>query len=141
MGLIAEIDGSDYINASWITDKREIATQGPLPNTVVHFLQMICEQKIDIIVMLTKTVEESRRASCKFNFESKYLIDIVIIQKKTHSLTVSAMGNIKCEKYWPDVSESLTFDHMEIKTLDETEMIENEIIQRTLKIESKQEIC
>ena len=51
------------------------------------------------------------------------------------------MGNIKCEKYWPDVSESLTFDHMEIKTLDETEMIENEIIQRTLKIESKQEIC
>ena len=65
---------------------------------------------------------------------------ILIIQKK-NSLTISAMGNIKCEKYWPDVSESLTFDHMEIKTLDETEMIENEIIQRTLKIESKQEIC
>ena len=134
--MIAEIDGSDYINASWITDKREIATQGPLPNTVVHFLQMICEQKIDIIVMLTKTVEESRRASCKFNFESKYLIDIVIIQKN-HSSTISAMGNTKCEKYWPDVSKSLTFDHMEIKTLDETEMIVDEIIQRTLKIESK----
>ena len=50
------------------------------------------------------------------------------------------MGNIKCEKYWPDVSESLTFDHMEIKTMDETEMIENEIMQRTLKIESKYNI-
>ena len=72
--LIAEIDGSDYINASWITDKREIATQGPLPNTVVHFLQMICEQKIDLIVMLTKTVEESRRSSCKFDSEPKYLM-------------------------------------------------------------------
>ena len=60
-----------------------------------------------------------------FNFDCNYL------------LTISAMGNIKCEKYWPDVSKSLTFDHMEIKTLDETEMIENEIIQRTLKIESK----
>ena len=47
------------------------------------------------------------------------------------------MGNIKCEKYWPDVSKSLTFDHMEIKTLDETEMIQDEIIQRTLRIESK----
>ena len=81
--MIAEIDGSDYINASWITDKMEIATQGPLPNTVVHFLQMICEQKIDVIVMLTKTVEESRRSSCKFSFESKYLIDIATILKKT----------------------------------------------------------
>ena len=40
--LIAEIDGSDYINASWITDKREIATQGPLTNTDVHYLQIIC---------------------------------------------------------------------------------------------------
>ena len=66
VNLIAEIDGSDYINASWITDKMEIATQGPLPNTVVHFLQMICEQKIDIIVMLTKTVEENVNMNVRY---------------------------------------------------------------------------
>ena len=45
------------MDPSWITGKREIATQGPLPNTIVHFLQMICEQKVDAIVMLTNIVE------------------------------------------------------------------------------------
>ena len=54
-----EIDETDYINASWISGKKEIATQGPMPNTIIHFLQMICEQKIDAIVMLTRTFEET----------------------------------------------------------------------------------
>ena len=76
------LDGCDYINASWIThaapptdcngditgsdNASEItpcsnisfmACQGPLPHTCAHHLQMIHEQKIDVVVMLTRLVE------------------------------------------------------------------------------------
>ena len=34
-----------------------IISQGPLPNTCVHHLQMILEQDIDIVIMLTKLDE------------------------------------------------------------------------------------
>ena len=60
MSLKEDIDGENYINASWIKGEQIIASQGPLPNTIVHFLQMIIEQKIDAIVMLCKTLEEDK---------------------------------------------------------------------------------
>ena len=65
MELVEDIDGESYINASWIRGKQIIASQGPLPNTVVHFLQMIIEQKIDFTVMLCKSLEEDKNG--KFN--------------------------------------------------------------------------
>ena len=114
----SHIDDTDYINASWITGRRLIATQGPLPNTVIHFLQMICEQNVEAIVMLTKAIEENRQSS--FYFES-----------------LSLKGIIKCEQYWPELDQSLEFDHMVIKTLEETEVIKNEFYQRRLQIEGK----
>jgi receptor-type tyrosine-protein phosphatase N len=58
------IKNCDYINASWIknddlVDKLPtfIAAQGPLPHTIPHFLQMIIENKVKIIVMLTNLKE------------------------------------------------------------------------------------
>ena len=60
MSLKELIDGEDYINASWIMGKNVIATQGPLSNTIVHFLQLLIEQKVDAIVMLCKTLEEDK---------------------------------------------------------------------------------
>ena len=82
--LVNPLDGCDYINANWITTaqakdgslKRQtgksttsldiqpcsnisfMASQGPLPNTCSHHLQMIHEQKIDIVVMLTRLLEQ-----------------------------------------------------------------------------------
>jgi protein tyrosine phosphatase len=53
----------NYINASWIKNPKinsqptEIACQGPVPHTIVHFLQMLVEQNVDAIVMLTKCAE------------------------------------------------------------------------------------
>ena len=38
-----------------------IACQGPLPETTVHHLQMIFENKIDIVVMLTACQEKEQR--------------------------------------------------------------------------------
>ena len=91
--LSTPIAGSDYINASHITGAKSctskfgltigarssetvanaarfsninfIASQGPLPDTCVHHLQMISENKIDIIIMLTKLKETSNKGKDK----------------------------------------------------------------------------
>ena len=62
--LEEDVDGTDYINASWVNNEQKIgdkafcnkliAAQNPLAKTIVHFLQLITEQKIDSIVNLTK---------------------------------------------------------------------------------------
>ncbi|XP_043959317.1 receptor-type tyrosine-protein phosphatase H-like isoform X2 [Gambusia affinis] len=50
-----------YINASYIpgynTSREYIATQGPLPYTVVDFWRMIWEQKVKRVVMVTNHIE------------------------------------------------------------------------------------
>jgi len=58
------VSNCDYVNASWIkNDKLKdqlpmfIAAQGPLPQTVPHFLQMIVENKVKMIVMMTHLKE------------------------------------------------------------------------------------
>ena len=68
------INECDYINASWITkaDPPKVisdhlkhspsrisffASQGPLPHTVSHHLQMIEEQRPCVVVMVTKLEE------------------------------------------------------------------------------------
>ena len=56
-----KIGDNDYINASLIAiggTNKFIAAQGPLPDTVGHFLQMIAENKVKIVVALTKLVEK-----------------------------------------------------------------------------------
>ena len=74
MKLHQPIDQSDYINASWITKGNDlsnnirpgislIASQGPTKETCCHHLQMIYENKVDIIVMLTKCTEESGKGN------------------------------------------------------------------------------
>ncbi len=56
-------DGSSYINASWVQHTvsgaplRYIATQGPLPDTALHFWQMVVEQASPAVVMVTNGIE------------------------------------------------------------------------------------
>ena len=42
-----------------------IVSQGPLPNTCVHHLQMIVEQEVEIVVMLTSVDEPRARGKLK----------------------------------------------------------------------------
>lgn len=56
--------GADYINASHVDGYRSpyffIAAQGPLPGTVLDFWQMIWQEKVSTIVMLTGLVEQNK---------------------------------------------------------------------------------
>ncbi|KAM6230498.1 receptor-type tyrosine-protein phosphatase kappa-like [Porphyrio hochstetteri] len=60
--------GNDYINASYVDSYRSprffIAAQGPLPGTVLDFWQMVWQEKISVIVMLTSLVEQNK-TKCK----------------------------------------------------------------------------
>lgn len=55
----------DYVNASFLESKMGedpawayIATQGPLPHTVVDFWAMVWQQSSNVVVMLTRLVEQ-----------------------------------------------------------------------------------
>lgn len=57
-------ENKDYINASYIriTNAGEeyfyIATQGPLPGTTDDFWQMVLENNSNVIVMITREIED-----------------------------------------------------------------------------------
>ncbi|XP_071083720.1 receptor-type tyrosine-protein phosphatase mu-like [Haliotis cracherodii] len=70
-------DGSDYINANYITGHDDtptyIATQGPTHVTIADFWQMIWQENVTEIVMLTNLMEKKKK---------------------------------KCEQYWPAENKS-----------------------------------
>ena len=153
------IDNSDYINGSWIVtskpsepDRRDsiistcsnisfISCQGPLPHTCVHHLQLIHEQKIDVVIMLTRLVEgmvSNIVKNLKFvlcNLSSTICIIIYL------SLKLPGPHNRpKCARYWPEHESGVTdFGHMRIKMIDESKIVDDkkqpldEIIQRALE--------
>lgn len=95
----ADVPGSDYINANYITSQsmREegrlleegkvfIATQGCLQNTVIDFWKMVYQENTHVIVMTTKEMERGRN---------------------------------KCVRYWPDLYATKDFGKVSVKNLEE----------------------
>ncbi|RWS28580.1 tyrosine-protein phosphatase non-receptor type 11-like protein [Leptotrombidium deliense] len=87
----ASVEGSDYINANYITadednvegcKKTYIATQGPLQNTIDDFWWMIWQENSRVIVMTTKEIER---------------------------------GKNKCVRYWPTTDQKKVCGKIEIK--------------------------
>ena len=50
----------DKENPARFSNINFIACQGPLPNTIQHHLQMLYENKADIVVMLTNLKEKDK---------------------------------------------------------------------------------
>ena len=68
MILSSKIDGTDYINASWVRgyqDIKFIATQEPTPKTVAHFWQMVFENNCKMILMLTGHEEKEENTKSR----------------------------------------------------------------------------
>jgi protein tyrosine phosphatase len=63
-------DCSDYINANFISDvegnRKYITTQGPTEPTIIDFWRMIWIHKVNVIVMLTKEVENGVNKSYRY---------------------------------------------------------------------------
>uniref|UniRef100_F1L8I6 Tyrosine-protein phosphatase non-receptor type 6 n=1 Tax=Ascaris suum TaxID=6253 RepID=F1L8I6_ASCSU len=60
----------DYIHASWVKmegiDKVFIAAQGPLDETISDFWRMVFQEEVRTILMLTKTVENSKNKCAQY---------------------------------------------------------------------------
>ncbi|KAM4563112.1 tyrosine-protein phosphatase non-receptor type 22 [Odontesthes bonariensis] len=65
---------TDYINASFIKgvsgSRAYVATQGPLPHTVVDFFRMLWEYKIEVIVMACREFEMGKK-KCELYWPQK----------------------------------------------------------------------
>lgn len=62
LGRAQSQEDGDYINANYIRgyggkDKAYIATQGPMPNTVSDFWEMVWQEEVSLIIMLTQLQE------------------------------------------------------------------------------------
>lgn len=93
--ISGDVDASDYINASFITDvthsadKKYIAAQGPGEDTTPAFWQMIWQYDIRVVVMLTAVLE-----SC----------------------------GVKCNTYWPDgLGEMRKYNDLTVQLFDVAE--------------------
>lgn len=69
---------NDYINANYIgmenekgINRRWIAAQGPLPDTVKDFYHMIWQSETELIIMVTQLVERGRRKCDQYWNEEK----------------------------------------------------------------------
>ncbi|XP_015777605.1 PREDICTED: receptor-type tyrosine-protein phosphatase delta-like [Acropora digitifera] len=64
LSVLSGIEGSDYINASFIdgykTRRAFIATQAPIPDTIPDFWRMIWEQESSTVVMLSRETEKGK---------------------------------------------------------------------------------
>ncbi|XP_037551850.1 tyrosine-protein phosphatase non-receptor type 12 [Nematolebias whitei] len=122
---------TDYINASFIkgvdSPNAYIATQGPLPNTVIDFWRMNWEHNIAVIVMACREFEMGRkkceryfprqgeepltfgpfRISCESEqTRTDYSIRTLIVQYNNETRRITQFHYI----YWPDHDVPSSFD-------------------------------
>lgn len=89
----------DYINASYVNMEmpaanlvnKYIATQGPLPNTCAQFWQVVWDQKLSLVVMLTTLTERGRTKCHQYWPDPPDIMDhgIFHIQCQTEDCTIA----------------------------------------------------
>ncbi|XP_077972218.1 uncharacterized protein LOC120339340 isoform X2 [Styela clava] len=97
---------SDYINASFIKGadghQNYIASQGPLPHTILDFWQMLWQYNIKVIVMVCREIELGKKKCERYwadRGESKTFGDIVVsLSQKDDLKDGYCLRTIKAEK-------------------------------------------
>ncbi|XP_057836833.1 protein-tyrosine-phosphatase PTP1 isoform X2 [Cryptomeria japonica] len=75
--VVLNCAGNDYINASYIVNTSSenipkfIATQGPLPETLEDFWEMIIQHRCPVIVMLTQLIDNYKVVKCADYFPAE----------------------------------------------------------------------
>ncbi|KAM7541885.1 hypothetical protein Aperf_G00000015117 [Anoplocephala perfoliata] len=78
---------ADYVKVNEVPSRRYILTQGPLPQTVGHFWQMVWEQKSPAIIMLNRFTEKGT-LKC-FDYFPVYPQTLVFPDSKTSVTCIS----------------------------------------------------
>ena len=138
---------SDYINASYVpgfyVSHTFIVAQAPKKNTVTHFWQMILEQRVSTVVMLTRVVELGKEkctsywpqgvgSSCKYEGikvtlkrEEKYVCyfrrEMEVMGPDSSSYSLTQFHYVG----WPDHDVPQLF----IELLDFTQMIKKHLLR------------
>ena len=61
-----KLSGGRYLNANYILNHKYIASQAPLYHTVSPFFELMFEEEINLIVMLTKVIEGNRKKAIRY---------------------------------------------------------------------------
>ncbi|XP_062991285.1 receptor-type tyrosine-protein phosphatase C isoform X2 [Elgaria multicarinata webbii] len=89
-----DMEPNKYINASFITgywlQNTMIATQGPLPETISDFWNMVYQRKVKVIVMLTELKDDTQEFCAQYWGEG---------QKTYDGLTVELIDVNSCSSY------------------------------------------
>lgn len=113
---------NDYINASLLSSRpgsqvawTYIATQGPLKHTAAQFWQMVLEQKVVVIVMLTHVIEKQAEKCAqyfplKLNEEAVFGLPGQVIKVKTTA--VQDLDRDICMRHFSVANSSAAAPHV-----------------------------
>ena len=107
-------DETNYVNASRIKfeglKQSFIACQAPLPASFAHFWQMVIEEKVEVIVMVTQLVEDKKVKAHQYWPDKDTVIELKG-NAKVELLDTSFQGDyhVRCEKeiMWKQSSQEI----------------------------------
>ena len=97
-------DETNYVNASRIKfeglEQSFIACQAPLPASFAHFWQMVLEDKVELIVMVTQLVEDKKVKAHQYWPDDKDTVIKLKGNSKVELLDTSFQGDyhVRCKK-------------------------------------------
>ena len=92
--------------------------QGPLPSTLSEFWRLVWEQRVRVVVMITNLVKI-------------YLIKTKNISSINAKIFKVEQGKVKCEQYWPELGDTVTFGLIDVTTVEES--VQVSAVHLTLK--------
>jgi len=116
---------NDYINANYIQMENEkginrkwIAAQGPLPNTVQDFYQMIWESETELIIMVTQVVERGRRKCDQYWDSEEKQFGNLKVKMTSEDVTLRKNGIVERTLFLSSLSGDETREVKQIQFVD-----------------------